>query len=144
MDVYDAIGVNVERNLDLRNTTRRGRDAYQIELAEHLVVRRHLTLALENADRHGLLIVIGSRIDLALLGRDRRVAVDHAGKHATQRLDAKAQWRNVEQQHVLDVALQHACLNGGTHGDRSEAHTSELQSLMRSSYAVFCLKKKKH
>src|SRR3546814_5715193 len=26
---------------------------------------------------------------------------------------------------------------------RSEAHTSELQSLMRSSYAVFCLKKKK-
>src|SRR3546814_10890543 len=31
------------------------------------------------------------------------------------------------------------------HGDgnhRSEEHTSELQSLMRSSYAVFCLKKK--
>src|SRR3546814_10562457 len=27
--------------------------------------------------------------------------------------------------------------------DRSEAHTSELQSLMRISYAVFCLKKKK-
>src|SRR3546814_9392202 len=27
-------------------------------------------------------------------------------------------------------------------GDRSEEHTSELQSLMRSSYAVFCLKKK--
>src|SRR3546814_2337126 len=28
-------------------------------------------------------------------------------------------------------------------GDRSEEHTSELQSLMRISYAVFCLKKKK-
>src|SRR3546814_7963659 len=27
---------------------------------------------------------------------------------------------------------------------RSEEHTSELTSLMRSSYAVFCLKKKKH
>src|SRR3546814_3192165 len=27
---------------------------------------------------------------------------------------------------------------------RSEEHTSELQSLMRTSYAVFCLKKKKH
>src|SRR3546814_2875211 len=26
--------------------------------------------------------------------------------------------------------------------DRSEEHTSELQSLMRNSYAVFCLKKK--
>src|SRR3546814_2381799 len=28
--------------------------------------------------------------------------------------------------------------------ERSEEHTSELQSLMRISYAVFCLKKKKH
>src|SRR3546814_10827880 len=28
------------------------------------------------------------------------------------------------------------------YGDRSEEHTSELQSLMRISYAVFCLKKK--
>src|SRR3546814_6984688 len=34
---------------------------------------------------------------------------------------------------------------GGTHPffRRSEEHTSELQSLMRISYAVFCLKKKK-
>src|SRR3546814_8327617 len=30
-----------------------------------------------------------------------------------------------------------------SHGGRSEEHTSELQSLMRISYAVFCLKKKK-
>src|SRR3546814_2311699 len=32
---------------------------------------------------------------------------------------------------------------GGTNSCRSEEHTSELQSLMRISYAVFCLKKKK-
>src|SRR3546814_8170388 len=31
---------------------------------------------------------------------------------------------------------------GHTPGSRSEEHTSELQSLMRISYAVFCLKKK--
>src|SRR3546814_4273103 len=31
----------------------------------------------------------------------------------------------------------------GTPSSRSEEHTSELQSLMRISYAVFCLKKKK-
>src|SRR3546814_9403002 len=31
---------------------------------------------------------------------------------------------------------------GGEPGHRSEEHTSELQSLMRISYAVFCLKKK--
>src|SRR3546814_8228920 len=32
---------------------------------------------------------------------------------------------------------------GTAQEDRSEEHTSELQSLMRISYAVFCLKKKK-
>src|SRR3546814_3381626 len=32
---------------------------------------------------------------------------------------------------------------GDALGHRSEEHTSELQSLMRISYAVFCLKKKK-
>src|SRR3546814_8341342 len=34
-------------------------------------------------------------------------------------------------------------LDGSTGLARSEEHTSELQSLMRISYAVFCLKKKK-
>src|SRR3546814_9697920 len=45
----------------------------------------------------------------------------------------------VERNHI---AGQHgpACLRLRT---RSEEHTSELQSLMRISYAVFCLKKKK-
>src|SRR3546814_10370982 len=32
----------------------------------------------------------------------------------------------------------------GDIGERSEEHTSELPSLMRISYAVFCLKKKTH
>src|SRR3546814_5003713 len=36
------------------------------------------------------------------------------------------------------------CSKAGASGDRSEEHTSELQSLMRISYAVFCLKKKRH
>src|SRR3546814_9467893 len=34
-------------------------------------------------------------------------------------------------------------IRGYTSRERSEEHTSELQSLMRISYAVFCLKKKK-
>src|SRR3546814_8650590 len=38
-------------------------------------------------------------------------------------------------------AVARACDRGGTtRKDRSEEHTSELQSLMRISYAVFCLK----
>src|SRR3546814_5713907 len=36
------------------------------------------------------------------------------------------------------------CATAARSAMRSEEHTSELQSLMRISYAVFCLKKKKH
>src|SRR3546814_3611255 len=35
------------------------------------------------------------------------------------------------------------CIDTSGRAIRSEEHTSELQSLMRNSYAVFCLKKKK-
>src|SRR3546814_19590864 len=46
--------------------------------------------------------------------------------------------------HVIEIDLVDVRIAGGErHGaDRSEEHTSELQSLMRNSYAVFCLKKK--
>src|SRR3546814_4454293 len=41
------------------------------------------------------------------------------------------------------AAALHAAGDDGTPPVRSEEHTSELQSLMRISYAVLCLKKKK-
>src|SRR3546814_4509269 len=41
---------------------------------------------------------------------------------------------------VMPKATKRLVVNLG--GSRSEEHTSELQSLMRISYAVFCLKKK--
>src|SRR3546814_10412184 len=44
----------------------------------------------------------------------------------------------------LDLAVVPIIENGKIAGLRSEEHTSELQSLMRISYAVFCLKKKKN
>src|SRR3546814_5795815 len=43
---------------------------------------------------------------------------------------------------VLDAAGSDRGRCGTAAAARSEEHTSELQSLMRTSYAVFCLKKK--
>src|SRR3546814_4301641 len=40
------------------------------------------------------------------------------------------------------IWTKHTNMEQATHIPRSEEHTSELQSLMRISYAVFCLKKK--
>src|SRR3546814_7081542 len=43
----------------------------------------------------------------------------------------------------LDWLVARRLTVGARYAGRSEEHTSELQSLMRISYAVFCLKKKK-
>src|SRR3546814_5889963 len=64
--------------------------------------------------------------------------VAHArGQVAAQRDDAAAAdlLVTLQQRRQFRAAAAHA---------RSEEHTSELQSLMRISYAVFCLKKKKN
>jgi hypothetical protein len=62
----------------------------KIELARAACcLSRHFALALEHADRHRRLVVLGRREDLGLLGRDRRVAVDQPGEHAAEGLDAE-------------------------------------------------------
>src|SRR3546814_4469415 len=75
-----------------------------------------------------------------------------AHPHRGARLDRRA--AEVRQQHRIVAgeqrrvhrrfALEDVEPGGGDRpaGERSEEHTSELQSLMRISYAVFCLKKK--
>src|SRR3546814_16259377 len=62
-----------------------------------------------------------------------RSLVEHAAPGAEHRADRLDDRFGDPVAAVLDA--------GG--GDRSEEHTSELQSLMRISYAVFCLKKQK-
>src|SRR3546814_5776679 len=52
--------------------------------------------------------------------------------------------RDRDQSHEVGDKARDARREQAVNGvDRSEEHTSELQSLMRISYAVFCLKKKK-
>src|SRR3546814_3122564 len=70
----------------------------------------------------------GKRPPIFLLDRQHRTAIPLAGSI----LSALSQ----------SAAAQQSGCSGGT-GHRSEEHTSELQSLMRISSAVFCLKKKK-
>src|SRR3546814_3499901 len=50
----------------------------------------------------------------------------------------------VNAHHVKNVPGRKTDMSDAEWLARSEEHTSELQSLMRISYAVFCLKKKKH
>ncbi len=77
----------------------------------------HLALALVDLDHHRGLVVVGGAEDLRPLGGDRGVALDELGHHAALGLDAETQRGDVEQQHVLDLALEHTGLQDGADGD---------------------------
>src|SRR3546814_2677794 len=81
-------------------------------------------------------LVIGQRRQAELSAQERKAIVD-------LEIDT-AQLERIE----IEVRKIDPVIGAGDDGDvvtrglRSEEHTSELQSLMRISYAVFCLKKK--
>ena len=56
-DVQNTISVHIKRHLDLRNTTRSGRDTGKVEFAEEVVVFRANTLTLEDVDQDTGLVV---------------------------------------------------------------------------------------
>src|SRR3546814_6008805 len=90
------------------------------------------------------------------LFRSQRTTCPRRIKIQTDRRIAERQLRHAQRQRRIDraVVLLHQWhttidtveINAGVErgAARSEEHTSELQSLMRISYAVFCLKKKKY
>src|SRR3546814_9595211 len=74
----------------------------------------------------------------------RVAARPRRGQQADDLVGIALQQRRPAQQAMLAVTRRDGprrCPAPGK-GSRSEEHTSELQSLMRTSYAVFCLKKK--
>src|SRR3546814_10016868 len=83
----------------------------------------------------------------------QRARVEIVDEHAPARSAGKAHPGTAEvgfpaveraERRAQRVADGTGCLAVAAEPVRSEEHTSELQSLMRISYAVFCLKKKKN
>src|SRR3546814_7474086 len=126
-------------------------------LVEHFLLRVGQQFAVGILHGSGRLGIEG-RLDLALtqrphVGEAHAVGREHTGEGVQEHAG-----------HAEGIGHQAGVLPTGTaeavegvlgdivaalHGDlldgvRSEEHTSELQSLMRISYAVFCLKKKKN
>src|SRR3546814_3747806 len=81
---------------------------------------------------------------------DRRQIVELPGRNGDQQTIGRSQRVYTEETHGRGrvenddvIVVPHFLQSDPEHAERrSEEHTSELQSLMRISYAVFCLKKK--
>src|SRR3546814_4994190 len=93
---------------------------------------------------------IGQRRRPARAAEGSRRALVDSRRHRSRRSDAARPDRQDRQNAIaarlwsgVGPTLLLCPPRGLRKGKRSEEHTSELQSLMRISYAVFCLKKKK-
>src|SRR3546814_8296765 len=89
------------------------------------------TIELERDERAGLAVVVPARSNLGTDGFGRAIVGEMDAPVRRAVVPGKA-GRHEPQRHIERERAQ----------ARSEEHTSELQSLMRISYAVFCLKKK--
>src|SRR3546814_5487454 len=92
----------------------------------------------------GVLPHVAVAAGFRIVARVRQLFLSLA-RHSSRRDCCKRLAVRVQSRRLLHDAPSNAAANPlATCPWRSEEHTSELQSLMRSSYAVFCLKKKKH
>src|SRR3546814_4725598 len=90
-------------------------------------------------------IIIGERCPAVAAEAARRlVGAVEPCRRAARPVDRIARHADQRNEEIARRLLAHAAMADMRRVEhRSEEHTSELQSLMRSSYAVFCLKKKK-
>src|SRR3546814_9244277 len=92
-----------------------------------------------HTERHPLPRCLPHQSDIGTEPGDRGCLRDQTGAEASL---AAERLRILAQHEPAEIVTREYRVEIGA-GDRSEEHTSELQSLMRISYAVFCLKKKK-
>mmetsp|Transcript_30534 Transcript_30534/g.65782 ORF Transcript_30534/g.65782 Transcript_30534/m.65782 type:complete len:637 (+) Transcript_30534:186-2096(+) len=119
--IQDAVGVQIEGDLDLGDASGSRRNAIQVELAQQAVVLGHGALALEDLDGHCSLVVSIGGEDLSLLAGDGRISVDQLRHDTASRFQAQRQGRHIHQNDVLQVrgslTREQGCLHSSTIGD---------------------------
>ena len=118
-DLHDTVGIDLECDLDLGNTTWSGGDASELELAEEVVVLGQGTFTLEDLNQDGGLVIGSSGENLALAGGDDGVTGDELGHDTTGGLDTESEGVNVDEDNVAQtfVTSEDTALNGSTIGD---------------------------
>merc|ERR1712033_98647 len=87
--VQDTVGVNVEGDLDLGNSSWSWGNSCEVKLAEEMVVLGHGSLSLIHLDGDSWLVVRVGGEGLGLLGGDGGVPLDQGGHHSSSCLDTK-------------------------------------------------------
>src|SRR3546814_899573 len=129
-----------------------GREGYEVTEGEVLYKGKDLlSMEPEERAREGLFLAFQYPVEIPGVSGTTflKTALNAVRKYRGEpEMDAMQFLKHVRAKakalNITDEMLKRAVNVGFSGGERSEEHTSELQSLMRISYAVFCLKKKKN
>ena len=97
-DGQNMVGIDIEGNLDLRDTTGSKGDVGEFEFSEESVVLGTGTFTLVNLDEHTRLVVGAGGEDLGLLGGDGGSSLDESGHDTTSGPDAEGDRGDIKQE----------------------------------------------
>jgi hypothetical protein len=117
--LHDTVGVNLKGDLNLRDTTGRGRNTSELEFAEKVVVFGQRTFTLIDLDEDSGLVVGGSGEDLALLSGDDSVTGDELGEDSASGLNTECKSGDINKNDLIRAfsTREDTSLNGGTVSD---------------------------
>jgi hypothetical protein len=120
-NVEDTIGINIEGDLNLWNTSSSWWDSLKVEFTENMVILGHLSLSLEHLDQDTGLVILISGEGLGLLGWDGGVSVDDVGHNSTGGLDSHGKWGDIEEKKLgsllVSLSGKDGSLDSGTVGN---------------------------
>ena len=120
-DVKDTVGINIEGNLDLWNTSCSWWDTLKVEFTKLVVILSHLSLTFEYLDVDTWLVILISSESLRLLGWDGGVSLDDVSHDTTGGLDTHGKWGDIKEQKLrgllVTLTSKDGSLDGGTVSD---------------------------
>ena len=116
--IYDTVRIDIEADLDLRNTTACREDTIQTELAEGLIISCELTLTLYDMDVYSGLVILCGREYLRSMSRNGCISLDERCCYTTEGLDGKGQRCYIEKKNITGTGITSklTTLDGSTDG----------------------------
>jgi len=114
--VKDTIGINIESDLNLWDTSWGWWNSIKVEFTENMVILGHLSLSLEDLDVDSRLVVLIGGESLGLLGWDGSVSVNDVSHDSTGGLDSHGKWGDIEEKELLSLLVTLSSKDGSLDG----------------------------
>jgi len=115
-NVKDTIGINIEGDLNLRNTSWGWWDTFKVEFTELMVILGHFSLTFENLDHDTGLVVSISGEDLGFLGWDSGISLDEASHDTASGLNTHGEWGDIKKKELGSLLVTLSGKDGSLDG----------------------------